>query len=42
VETVEQLRALRKLECDFAQGYYFSKALEPDAAEQLLSSARKW
>ncbi|HTF56115.1 MAG TPA: EAL domain-containing protein [Planctomycetota bacterium] len=42
VETVEQLHALRKLECDFAQGYYFSKALEPDQAEQLLSSSRKW
>jgi len=26
VETVEQLRALRKLECDFAQGYYFSES----------------
>jgi diguanylate cyclase len=31
VETAEQLAELRHLGCDFAQGYLWSKPLEPDA-----------
>jgi EAL domain-containing protein (putative c-di-GMP-specific phosphodiesterase class I) len=39
-ETADQLRQLKELQCDFAQGYFFSKPLEPDQAEQLLVSSR--
>jgi diguanylate cyclase (GGDEF)-like protein len=42
VETVEQLQILRRLDCDFAQGYYFSKPLEPEKVEQLISSSPSW
>ncbi len=42
VETVGQLRALKKLDCDFGQGYYFSKPLEPQGAERLISSKHRW
>jgi predicted signal transduction protein with EAL and GGDEF domain len=42
VETIEQLRILGRLDCDFAQGYYFSKPLEPEKAEQLMSSGPAW
>jgi diguanylate cyclase (GGDEF)-like protein len=31
VETKEQLKFLQKQNCDFIQGYYFSKPLDPDA-----------
>jgi diguanylate cyclase (GGDEF)-like protein/PAS domain S-box-containing protein len=37
VETKEQLAVLRKLKCEKGQGYYFSKPLEKNAAETLLS-----
>jgi ammonium transporter, Amt family len=36
VETAEQLRDLRELGCDYAQGFLFSPAVEPSAAEGLL------
>jgi EAL domain-containing protein (putative c-di-GMP-specific phosphodiesterase class I) len=36
VEKVEQLRMLRKLGCKQAQGYYFSKPVDADAAERLI------
>lgn len=42
VETIEHLRILGRLDCDFAQGYYFSKPLEPEKAEQLMSSGATW
>jgi diguanylate cyclase (GGDEF)-like protein len=42
VETPEQLKILRRLDCDFAQGYYFSKPVEPDLAEKLISSKPAW
>lgn len=42
VETVEQLRILRRLDCDFAQGFYFSKPLEPEKVEQLISTGPSW
>lgn len=32
VETVEQLAALRRLGCPFAQGFYFARPLPPDRA----------
>jgi diguanylate cyclase (GGDEF)-like protein/PAS domain S-box-containing protein len=37
VETKEQLALLRRLKCEKGQGYYFSRPLETNAAENLLS-----
>ena len=37
VETQDQLSQLALLECEFGQGYYFSKPLAADAAAQLLA-----
>jgi diguanylate cyclase (GGDEF)-like protein/PAS domain S-box-containing protein len=36
VETVEQLTQLRKLKCEYAQGYFFSKPVDSKAAEALI------
>ncbi len=36
VETNEQLSALRKLGCEFGQGYFFSKPVDSDSAENLI------
>jgi EAL domain-containing protein (putative c-di-GMP-specific phosphodiesterase class I) len=38
VETAEQLSRLRALECQFAQGYMFSRPLDPDALEAFLEA----
>lgn len=38
VETESQFRQLEDLGCDYAQGYYFSKAVMGDALERLLRS----
>ena len=40
VETAEQLAALRRLGCDVAQGFYFSRPVPPAEAGALLRSAR--
>jgi diguanylate cyclase (GGDEF)-like protein len=40
VETAEQLAGLRALGCDYAQGFLFSPAVEPAAAEGLLAAPR--
>jgi predicted signal transduction protein with EAL and GGDEF domain len=37
VETEEQLRRLREMDCDLAQGYYYGKPLPREAAELLLA-----
>ncbi len=37
VETVEQMTALRALECEYGQGFLFSAPMEWDAAEALLA-----
>jgi len=42
VETAEQLAILRKLRCEYAQGYYFSKPVAADAAGALLEKLPKW
>jgi diguanylate cyclase (GGDEF)-like protein/PAS domain S-box-containing protein len=41
VETIEQLRFLKKLDCDKMQGFYFSKPLTADEFRKLLESGRK-
>jgi len=42
VETAEQLAILRKLRCEFAQGYYFSEPVTADQAKALLEKHPKW
>ena len=42
VETQEQLAQLRSLNCNFAQGYLFSKPIEQQLALKLLNSAPQW
>ena len=36
VETAEQVQQLKKLDCKYAQGYYFSKPVTADQAGELL------
>jgi diguanylate cyclase (GGDEF)-like protein/PAS domain S-box-containing protein len=40
VETEQQLLVLRRLECDQAVGYYFSRPLQPDRLTELLAAPR--
>jgi diguanylate cyclase (GGDEF)-like protein len=40
VETIEQLEELRKLKCNYYQGYYFSKPLGRKEAEALLDNVQ--
>lgn len=42
VEEFEQLVQLQALDCDLAQGYYFSRAVDAAAAGRLLESAGDW
>ncbi len=42
IETEKQLRLLQNLECDYGQGYLFSKPLSVKDAEQLLSHPKPW
>lgn len=42
IETAEQLAQLRKLNCGFGQGYFFSRPLHRQAARELLASAPQW
>jgi EAL domain-containing protein (putative c-di-GMP-specific phosphodiesterase class I) len=42
VETPIQLEKLRRLGCDFAQGYLFAKPLDPDAVADLLARSPQW
>jgi diguanylate cyclase (GGDEF)-like protein len=42
VTTVEQLSELRRLECEFGQGYLFSPPLDPDAMAALIAEAPTW
>jgi len=36
VETSDQLRQLAMLECEYGQGYYFSRPLDVEGAAKLL------
>lgn len=38
VETAEQVAKLQSLDCDLAQGYFFSKPVDPDVVERMLAS----
>ena len=40
VETPQQLEILRTLQCEYGQGYFFSKPVDSDAARALLLSER--
>ncbi|PHJ61164.1 diguanylate phosphodiesterase [Nostoc linckia z18] len=42
VETQEQLAQLRNLNCDFAQGYLFSKPIEEQLVLKLLATEPQW
>jgi EAL domain-containing protein (putative c-di-GMP-specific phosphodiesterase class I) len=42
IETPRQMEYLQGLNCDLGQGYYFSRALPPEAAEALLARNPVW
>lgn len=42
VETNMQLTQLRRRQCEFGQGYFFSKPLTRQAAEQLMMNLPQW
>lgn len=42
VETPVQLALLRELGCEFVQGFFFSKPVEPSAAVQFLDARFNW
>jgi diguanylate cyclase (GGDEF)-like protein/PAS domain S-box-containing protein len=42
VETAEQLAVLRQLQCEYGQGFYFSKPVTADEAGALLETHPKW
>jgi diguanylate cyclase (GGDEF)-like protein/PAS domain S-box-containing protein len=42
VETPEQLAFLRELKCEYAQGYFFSKPLDSEAAAALIKANPQW
>jgi len=42
VETAEQLAQLRALQCEYGQGYFFSKPVEGSAARLLVESQPQW
>jgi Amt family ammonium transporter len=42
VETAEQVEELKKLNCKYAQGFYFSKPLAPEEAEALMAEHMVW
>ena len=42
VETIEQVTLLKRLQCKYAQGYYFSKPLAPEEVTPILSEDTSW
>lgn len=42
IENLMQLRMLQTLKCEFGQGYYFAKPMEPEAVEELMSAELPW
>ena len=42
IETTSQLAQLRLLECEYGQGFFFSKPLSRSEAENLIASSPQW
>src|SRR4030088_1214562 len=42
VETIQQVALLKKLQCKYGQGFYFSKPLTAEATETLLAGVLDW
>jgi diguanylate cyclase (GGDEF)-like protein/PAS domain S-box-containing protein len=42
VETAQQASQLQQLQCDYAQGFLFSRPIEPDAFGELLATHRQF
>lgn len=42
VETLEQVSLLKRLQCKYAQGYYFSRPVAPEKVLQLLAEEPAW
>ncbi|WP_019504957.1 GGDEF domain-containing phosphodiesterase [Pleurocapsa sp. PCC 7319] len=42
IETTSQLAQLRLLQCEYGQGFFFSKPLNQEQAEALIASSPKW
>ena len=42
VESEDQVARIKALDCDFAQGYYFSKPLSAESAGKLIASSPRW
>ncbi len=40
VETYEQLKELKELNCDYAQGYFIEKPVDKDTFERLLKTPK--
>ncbi|MFM9267875.1 EAL domain-containing protein [Tychonema sp. BBK16] len=42
IETIEQLNLLRSLQCEYGQGYFFSKPVDTKTATSLVASKPQW
>ncbi len=42
VEAEDQLTRLQALDCDYAQGYLFSKPMKAEAAAEMIDADRRW
>ncbi|MEP0767867.1 EAL domain-containing protein [Trichocoleus sp. ST-U1] len=42
IETAEQMLQLKRLQCEYGQGYFFSKPVDAAAAEALLAAQPQW
>ena len=42
IETAEQLAGLRRLSCNYGQGYFFAKPLPKEAAEAMVAEDKNW
>jgi len=42
VETIEHVQFLHSIRCQYTQGFFYSKAVEAEAATQLLEMNRRW
>jgi len=42
VETKEQVAQLKALSCDYAQGFYFSRPVESQIAQNLIATGPVW